>query len=165
MINVKIGLRAGGKKGRDMFTKENRTNVDVVERDFVLFKNRVREVDETLVETELVSEEYTPTLLDRSLNADELGRLFKLKPWGYSFRIDGSHTAYNIDTMKEAPAGQFTSEQPGGRDNRPADFGLIEMDLRLSILRHIFKRYGPSSGESWLDIATNCGVIPLFVKI
>lgn len=129
-----------------MFTNKNRINVDIVEQDFVKFKNRVGEVDEIILERIIVDNIYTPTLLDRSLEVIELKQLRELSPWGYSFRICKEMTIYDVEGQNSAP------------------HALSEMDLRLSMFDYIFKEYVKNNSLSWLDIATNCGIIPLFIK-
>lgn len=149
-----------------MFTKESRTNVDNVEQDFFRFKMRVGEVEESIVERFFIQGEYVPTLLDRPLTDGEIEKLVQLRPWGYSFRIDKTHTAFDMDIAGGNPASgsPLASGDPAAQAPKPVDHGLIEMDLRMSILRSIFGLFGPAKGESWLDIATNCGIIPLFLN-
>ncbi len=136
-----------------MFTKDQRQDVDNIERDYCDFKNKIGEQDEEIIERIYCSEVFSPVLCNFSIDDDEIDKLKKFSPWGYGFRLNQAVSTYNIDTgYKEAPVNVE---------------GIIEMDLRLSVLKTIFDSIVPhlqsSSNATWLDIATNCGIIPLLL--
>lgn len=135
-----------------MFTKNNRTDVDIVEQDFVKFKNRIGEIDEVIIKQAVADEIFTPILLDRHLETTELKQLEDVSPWGYSFRVCPGITTNQIQTKNYNLLPEYK------------DPGLIEMDLRISMLNYIFSNYVENNSKSWLDIATNCGIIPLFIN-
>jgi Methyltransferase domain len=135
-----------------MFTLNNRTDVDVVEQDFVKFKKRIGEIDEVIIEKVLADNIYTPILLERNLETTELKQLEELSPWGYSFRVCPGITTNNIQTQNYNLLPEYK------------DPGLIEMDLRISMLDFIFEKYVTNNSKSWLDVATNGGIIPLFIN-
>lgn len=149
-----------------MFTKESRTNVDCVEHDFAMFKHRVGEIQESLIESLVVRNVFAPKLLDRAATVNEMLNLYRMRPWGYSFSIDDRFTAFDLDRFDEASFQSFVAMAPTKETGalQPVDRGLVEMQLRLSILHAIFKLFGPRRGDHWLDIATNCGIIPLLLN-
>ena len=132
-----------------MFTRSARIDVDVVEKSFVDYKNEFGEKSEDLIQKILVDKISVPPLVDDDIEI--ASQLYGLGPWGYSFRITKSLTAYQLD--------QLTFPRLIGKH----DSGLDEMDLRISILNQIFKKYY-LSGDRWLDIATNCGIIPILLN-
>lgn len=134
-----------------MFTKNNRTDVDTVEQDFAKFINRAGLSKESIIKQDIVNSISTPTLLDQDLTDHDLKTLENVSPWGYSFRVYKNITMRNIEIRNYT---QLREEE---------DLGLIEMDLRTSLLDYIFSTYGKKNSETWLDIATNCGIIPLFI--
>lgn len=136
-----------------MFTKSLRTNVDTVEQSFVDFKREVGEKEEEIV-SRLYAERVhvDPIAPNRNLSAEEFLNLEKMSPWGYSFRITNSISAFDLD-----------QRHFGGAIGPRVDDGLVEMDLRISVLERIFADFCQSGGR-WLDVATNCGVIPILIN-
>jgi len=129
--------------------KQLRLDCSEVERKFVSFKNRIGEVNESIVPVINCDHVVLPRLVDRPLNTTEIVQLTECAPWGYSFPITDNLTAFNLD--------QFANQtlQPSLQD-----VGLSEMQLRMSVFTAILKDFSEPT-DNWLDIATNCGVIPL----
>lgn len=132
-----------------MVRKSLRLDCTEVEKTFVQFKNRVREVEESIVPITYCERIQLPPLVKRPLTTTEIVQLTDCAPWGYSFSITENLTAFQLD--------QFSNKnlQP-----TPTDVGLLEMQLRMSVLSAVLRDFSEPT-DNWLDIATNCGVIPL----
>lgn len=130
------------------FTREARTDVDTVEASFVEYKRRHPEEDVKLLDHFIVSSAYKEDLQPfvSQVSQTDLLQARQLAPWGYSFQISEDVSTDSIDTANQ------TAIVAGGRN---------DLLLRLSMLRYIFDRFD-IRGE-WVDVATNCGVIPLIL--
>ncbi|WP_158285494.1 bifunctional 2-polyprenyl-6-hydroxyphenol methylase/3-demethylubiquinol 3-O-methyltransferase UbiG [Azospirillum sp. TSA6c] len=134
-----------------VFEKETRRNVDVVEAGFREFKLKHPEEFEKLVQVFEVTTENSYKNLPVSLT--ELGerekdRASRLAPWGYSFDLSPEISTDSIDR------GRFDS-------NISAE-GRNDYLLRMSMLSYTLEKF--SIEGSWLDIATNSGIIPLMLS-
>ena len=132
-----------------IFTKEERTNVDSVEGSFVEYKNRHPEEDDFLVEKFVVptSYKYEMKPLKPMLTDEERQTAIDLAPWGYSFDLSNELSTDGIDSQSFD-----MSIVAGGRN---------DLLLRLSMLSYIFDHFDISG--RWIDIATNCGIIPILL--
>jgi len=139
-----------------LFTQENRQDVDVQEAEFGRFWIRVGEVEEQLVDQYVVDTVHRPHLLERPLQPEEITALRELAPWGYCFRLNADVSIDNVLSDDFTPHAFDQGE------------GMMEMDLRISMLegalaRYVDPEFPPGSGR-WLDVATNCGIIPLLLN-
>jgi hypothetical protein len=130
-------------------TRDRRRDVDVVEADFVAFKAAVPERIEFLVPTLTAASEFRPSPLCRSALSDDLLRQARsLAPWGYVFDLAAGVRTDRLDySVVDAMHGNA---------------GWYEMVVRTSILDLALRQFGPT--HRWLDVATNCGVIPLLLN-
>jgi hypothetical protein len=127
-------------------TFESRTNVDVVESDFVRYKGEYPEVREELVPTLVATEPFPARpIAAQGLSDPDLEMAKRLAPWGYSFTLAPDLTTDDVDHI--AIGAHKTS------------IGHAENAIRRSMLAFAMARFAPEG--TWLDLATNCGIIPM----
>lgn len=131
-----------------MFDIKSRQNVDIVERDFVIYREGHPEVYEILVPTLTAMDEYPfDPVSRRSLSEEEYREAVRLAPWGYSFDLAPDLSTESVDLGQIGR--QLSAEGRG------------EYVLRMSMLTLAMRER--VAGESWLDLATNSGFIPLLL--
>lgn len=134
-----------------LYDKESRCNVDVVEASFCEYKDKHPEKFERLVPFFEVgeSDEYIPGPLSKErLISRDLERARGLAPWGYSFDICPGISTDSIDI--------------GRLDDYIRAEGRNDYIIRMSMFSYLMKKF--SVEGSWLDIATNSGIIPLMLS-
>lgn len=136
--------------GFDMlFRRDERTDVDHVEASFVDYKVRHPEEDTYLIDKFVVpsSYRYSMNSLKNSLTDNEVRSAIELAPWGYSFDLSDTLSSDGIDA--------------GTNDAMSVPAGRNDLLLRMSMLRFVFQYFGIHG--NWIDVATNCGIIPILV--
>lgn len=139
-----------------MFTKEDRRDVDVVEKDFCNFKNQFPEVQEDIVKRLYCTSGNPVHLIDNVILPESINIFRSLSPWGYCFQINRDTCSFELEAKTPFPKEQV-----------PQHPGLVEMNLRLSLLNYIFDHICMDTAQApknWLDVATNCGVLPLLLN-
>lgn len=151
--------------GSDYFTNRARIDVDNVENSFIEFKNETIERKEDLIRKVYSDKSDIAPLTSKEIDSKQLGMLSKHTPWGYSFRISKNLTSFKVD--QKAVASENSEELRMGLNGKiidpTVDLDLHEMTLRISILEDIFSKYSMKK-DRWLDVATNCGIIPILIS-